>query len=91
MSEEHVHDEHCDHDHDEDGIDLIRLTLIDEQMHCSLDPSVFADEPGTWGVVLADLARNLSEAMSEDPAGQKKLLTEIRDNFLKAIEAAPEE
>jgi len=53
---DHVHDEFCDHDHDdddEDGIDLIKLTLVGEQMHCALDPSVFEDEPGTWGVVLA--------------------------------------
>ena len=91
MAEEHVHDEHCRHGDDEDGIDLLRVTLIGEQMHCSLDPSVFSEEPGTWGVVLADLARNLSEAMRDDPPAQQKLLAEIRDNFLKALEAAPEE
>lgn len=89
---DHVHDEHCDHDHDdEDGIDLIRLTLVGEQMHCALDPTVFEDEPGTWGTVLADLARNLSEAMQDEPAGQKKLLDEIREKFLEALDAPPEE
>ncbi|MGL4554424.1 MAG: DUF5076 domain-containing protein [Gemmataceae bacterium] len=94
MSEDHIHDEHCDHgDHgdDEEGIDLIRLTLVGEQMHCALDPTVFEDEPGTWGTVLADLARNLSEAMRDDPAAQLELLTEIRDRFLEALESPAEE
>lgn len=92
MAHEHVHDENCRHgDHEDEGIDLLRLQLVGEHMHCSLDPAVFKDEPGTWGVVLADIARNLSESMTEDPASQRRLLDEIRANFQKALEGAAEE
>lgn len=84
---EHVHDENCNHDHDhEGGIDLIRLTYQEGQLHCSLDPSLFADEPGTWGIVLADLTRNISEALTEhNPGKRDEVLAAIRANYLEAL------
>ena len=84
---EHVHGEDCNHNH-EPGIDLIRLTYQEEQLHCALDPTLFADDPGTWGVVLADLTRNLSEALSENPQRQREILLAIRDNYVQALAAA---
>ncbi|MFQ3651927.1 MAG: DUF5076 domain-containing protein [Gemmataceae bacterium] len=83
---EHLHDEHCNHV--PQGIDLIRLTYHEEQLYCSLDPSLFADDPATWGVVLADLTRNISESLSDDPARQREILQGIYDNYLQALSAA---
>ncbi|NBO90977.1 MAG: DUF5076 domain-containing protein [Planctomycetia bacterium] len=90
MAHDHVHDENCNHGDDE-GVDLIRLTLVGEHMHCSLDPTIFEDEPSTWGTVLADLARNLSQAMRDDPLAQRELLADIREKFIEAIDTLPDD
>ena len=37
MKDNHVHDEHCNHDHDHEGIDIIYLTLEDDsELECEV-------------------------------------------------------
>lgn len=91
MSEEHVHGPDCDHDHDdEDGLELIRVRLVGEELHCSLLPEAF-DDPASWGVVLADLARNIADSSTPEGTSSDDLLQQIRTNFLAALDERPDD
>jgi hypothetical protein len=83
---EHVHDENCNHDH-ESQIDLLRLTYLNQQMQFTLDTDLFAEDPATWGTVLADLAWNICEAMADTPEQRQQLLHAVQSRFLEAISA----
>lgn len=95
MSEEHVHGPDCDHDHDHDeGDGLVVLQLLmkkDDELELHFDRAAFKAEPARWGVVLADLARAIGDAMTPEGGKSDELLAEIREYFLAALEVEPDE
>src|SRR5262245_48871675 len=64
----------------EGGQEVLRAVIVNQALHVSLRRSF--DEPGTWGIILADIARHASRiyaaemALSEDQA-----LDQIRSLF----------
>jgi hypothetical protein len=46
------------------GTELLRVWVIDQALHCALHTGAFED-PATWGVVLADVVRNVAAALTE--------------------------
>ena len=59
-------------------------------MHCSLMPDAF-EEPGTWGAVMADLARHVASALAEDGHKPEDVMAAIREGFLAEIAEPMEE
>lgn len=88
-----VHDQNENQDDplmEREGIDLLHLRFVEDQILCSFNPDVFSEGPGTWGVVLADVIQNLCSNLTNDPVEREKILQEIRSNFLEALDAAAE-
>lgn len=84
------------HEHDEaEGAELLRVWVAHEEMHCDLQPNAF-DDPGTWGVVLAEVIRHVADSLSEeeglDPATTIARIREALDADLRApADAQPQE
>jgi hypothetical protein len=71
--------------------ELVRAWMADGRLVCCLRPDAL-DEAGMWGLVLADLARNLANA-HYDSKGEDRAATleAIRDLFNREIEAPTDE
>jgi hypothetical protein len=58
-------------DQDPEAFEILRTWVLGEALECSLRTDTFAD-PSTWGLLLADVVRYVSEALREheglDPA-----------------------
>lgn len=50
---------------DQGAAEVLRAWVVGEELHCSLNASAFND-PATWGMVLADVARHIAQALHED-------------------------
>jgi len=62
-------------------VDLLRVQLTGKEWQYSIAVDVFED-PSTWGFLLADVARQIAQALSEDGKGDKDaVLRSIRDTF----------
>ncbi len=55
-----------DADSAEEAIEILRGWLLDGCLQCSLFPTIWKDDPGTWGVLLADVANHIADAVAED-------------------------
>lgn len=49
---------------DAEAVELLRAWIVRETLQCSIQTDVFPD-PGTWGVVLADVIRYVASARRE--------------------------
>jgi hypothetical protein len=49
---------------DPDAVELLRVWVVQEALHCSLQADAFP-EAGTWGVVLADVVRYVASALKD--------------------------
>jgi hypothetical protein len=47
-----------------ESVELLRLWIEGDALQCSLHPEAF-DDPGAWGAVLADVVRNLADAVQQ--------------------------
>ena len=71
-----------------DATAMVRAWIVDQQLVCTLRPEIWED-PGTWGVLLADVAYQVSNANAElrgIPA--KQTLAAIAAAFNKEMPAA---
>ena len=46
------------------AVEMLRAWVANESLHCILHPDVWR-EPGNWGILLADVARHVANAMEE--------------------------
>jgi hypothetical protein len=51
-------------DADAEATELLRAWIIDQALQCTLRTGAFED-PSTWGVLLADVVRNVAAACAE--------------------------
>jgi hypothetical protein len=62
---------------DPQAAELLRVWIVENALHCTLRPDAFPD-PGTWGMVLADVVRYVAEALQQeegkDPAETVRLI-----------------
>lgn len=49
----------------EQAVELIRAWVIDGQLQVSLFPTVWQENPGEWGSLLADIAHHIANALGE--------------------------
>ena len=64
----------------EGGQEVLRAVIVNQGLHVSLRRSF--DEPGTWGIMLADIARHASRIYaSETELSEDQALDQIRSLF----------
>ena len=66
---------------DADAIELARVWIAERGLHCSLKLGLYADEGVAretlaWGIILADLAGQVADALSADGMGARAGLLE---------------
>ena len=52
--------------------EIIRGWLVNGKLQISLLPTIWEDEPETWGLLLADTAQHISNAISESTGTSKE-------------------
>jgi hypothetical protein len=76
----------------QDAVELIRSWIIDGKLQCSLFPSIWAERPETWGLLLAYVAHHISDAASAQGHHTKQqILSSIASRFASEIAAATDE
>lgn len=49
-----------------EAIEVARGWIVDEKLQCSLFPTIWAETPEVWGILLADLASHVSNAIASE-------------------------
>jgi len=71
-----------------DSMEILRAWEVDGALHCSIRPDIWED-PGAWGIVLADIARQVAAALEEEGVGKgEEVLAQIVEQFTKEVAAA---
>jgi len=66
---------------DERAIEVVRAWVVHDQLFCSLRPESW-DEVGSWGILLADVARHVANALAEDKGlSREDSIRRIRELF----------
>jgi len=77
---------------DSESQEIMRAWVANGGLVCSFRPTIWED-PGNWGIALADLARHVANAMHEhrgdDPAGTTKRIQEVFNAELEAPTDTP--
>jgi hypothetical protein len=79
---------------DADALELARVWIAERGLHCSLRVGLYADdgvsrETAAWGIILADLAGHVADALSaEGMGGRADLLDALAESFNDEV-AAP--
>lgn len=79
---------------DVNAVELARVWIAEQGLHCSLKFGLYADdgvarETTAWGIILADLAGHVADALSGDGMGAKAdLFAAIVNSFSEEV-AAP--
>ena len=48
------------------AIEVARGWIIDKKLQCSLFPSIWSETPEVWGILLADFAAHIADAIASD-------------------------
>ena len=76
---------------DRDAVEMLRVWVAEKKLHCSMKVGMYQEtmnipEEKAWGVILADVARHLSNAMESGYGGDAaKSLEKIQESFLKEL------
>jgi hypothetical protein len=63
------------------AVELLRAWVVDGSLHCTLAPEVW-DEPANWGIMLADVARHVANALAErESVDPQPILASIAELF----------
>jgi hypothetical protein len=67
---------------DPSAVEVVRAWVANESLVCALRPTTWQGKPRAWGMVLADLARHVANALQEVSGDNKSVLViAIRDAF----------
>ncbi|WP_444907052.1 DUF5076 domain-containing protein [Microbulbifer sp. SSSA008] len=76
----------------ENATEILRSWIIDGKLHCSLLPTIWEDSPETWGILLADVAGHVSNALSETTGKEKEeILQQIKELFVAELSSPTDE
>lgn len=74
---------------DEKSFELARVWVAERGLHCSLKIGVYSnqgiDEENAWGIVLADLARHVSNALASSQQSSDEILPRIVEKMLDEL------
>jgi hypothetical protein len=74
---------------DPEAVEMLRAWVVDGALYCSLRTGGFTD-PGTWGVLLAEVVRNVASALEEEGKDPRDTIQRIRATFEHELTAAPD-
>jgi hypothetical protein len=64
------------------AVEVLRAWIIDGPLQCSLLPTVWKDDPATWGLVLADAVHHIANALEEECGLERSyVIQEIKRMF----------
>jgi hypothetical protein len=67
--------------HTPEAAEILRGWLIDQRLQCSILPGAFP-EPFGWGILLADVAHHIANALAETPGvDREQMLRDIARAF----------
>ena len=75
---------------DLNSVEMARVWIAERGLHCAINVGIYADrsdvsEPAAWGIILADLTRHLSRALSNEAHDPGALIAEIRASYLREL------
>jgi hypothetical protein len=74
------------------AVEIFRAWIIDGPLQCSLFPTVWKDDPSTWGMLLADAASHIANALQEECGlDRETILQSIKLAFVSELENATDE
>jgi hypothetical protein len=76
-----------DADDDEDSIEVIRGWIIRGELHISIAPWAWKDQPEEWGRLLAEAAGHMADAISKETGSDRDIiLSKIEDGLTANLE-----
>ena len=77
---------------DENSVEMLRVWVAEHKLHCSLKIGMYREmnieEEVAWGTILADAARHIAKALSEESEEAENTLLEIiRSQFNSELDA----
>ena len=77
--------------HDPRSGELLRAWIADQSLQCTLNVQVW-DDPGHWGIMLADVARHVANAThDQDGSDRMETIQRIRELFDAELDAPTDE
>src|SRR5262245_14300541 len=72
------------------SFEMIRAWIANNGLHCSLNIGVWESRPGVeepwaWGILIADVARHVADALTRQGKERSRTIAEIRDGFLAEL------
>lgn len=73
---------------DPDAVEVIRAWIAEQGLHCSLNVGMHGDdETRAWGILLADAARHVADALSSSGHREREVvLDQICASFLRELD-----
>ena len=74
------------------AMEMARVWIAERGLHCALHVGMYAgqghDEPRAWGIILADMARHVSNALAEEfgDVTPEDALASVRDAMLAELD-----
>jgi Domain of unknown function (DUF5076) len=78
---------------DPDSVEMLRVWIAEQKLHCSIKVGMYHEttsnpEEQAWGVILADVARHVANALAEGYGfNRAEALRKIRESFVKELSA----
>lgn len=76
---------------DDDAVEMLRVWTAEKTMYCSMKVGMYQEtrqisEEAVWGIILADVARQVSDALQQAyPDPKADSLAKVRDHFLNEL------
>lgn len=69
------------------AIEVFRGWIVDGGLQCSLFPTVWKKTPEVWGILLADAARHVADAIAKESGiGSSEIFSAIRNKLVAELE-----
>jgi hypothetical protein len=77
---------------DPHSVEMVRAWIANSALHCCLQVGVWSDKPGAWGILLADIARHVANAMEEEQGAEvSETIATIRKAFDAEMDSPTDE
>ncbi|MHA6895350.1 DUF5076 domain-containing protein [Ralstonia pseudosolanacearum] len=76
---------------DEDAVEMLRVWIAERKLHCSMKIGMYLEamnipEERAWGVILADVTRNIANALESGYSENRGVSIEkIKESYLKEL------